>query len=64
MLKVKLNCLECQYLHNPNPSEDNYLCLRDFAQIKHELDEWIICEGFEETTSYWKPPYIENQRAR
>ena len=57
---IKVNCLECQHLHNPNPGEDKYLCLRDLAQVKHELDEWIICEGFEEILTYWTPLYIEN----
>ena len=58
--KVKVNCLECQYLHNPNPVEDKYLCLRDLVEIEHELDEWIVCIDFEEIRSYWKPLYLEN----
>jgi len=59
-IKVKVNCLDCQYLHNPNPGEDNYICLIELAQIEHELDEWIICGDFEEITAYWKPHYIKN----
>ena len=39
----EINCLECQYLHRPNPGEDIYLCLRTLENIIHEIDEYILC---------------------
>ena len=55
----KGNCLECQFLHRPNPDEDKFMCLRNLRAITHELDDNIGCEGFEEITNFWMPQYIE-----
>ena len=55
----KVNCLECQHLHRPNPVEDNFICLRNLKRITHELDESVGCDGFEDLKVYWTPQYIE-----
>ena len=56
----EINCLECQYLHRPNPGEDSYLCLRTLENIIHEIDEYILCLKFELIRSYWKPVHIND----
>lgn len=52
-------CLECQYLHRPNPDEDSFLCLRSLEAVTHELDEPAGCNGFEEIMAYWVPRFVE-----
>lgn len=59
----KANCLDCQYLHRPNPVEDKFLCLRSLEQITHELDEAILCAGFEDLKIYWAPLFIEETKS-
>ena len=54
----QISCLECQYLHRPNPSEDVYLCLRTLESIVHEIDDDVKCLEFELIRAYWKPVYI------
>jgi hypothetical protein len=56
-IKAKVNCLECQFLHRPNPDEDVFICLRSLKTVTHELDEPIFCEGFDELRVHWVPSY-------
>ena len=56
--ETKSTCLECQYLHRPNPSEDVYLCLRSLETVQHELDTPVLCFKYENMRSYWTPIYI------
>ena len=58
-VKAMVNCLECQYLHRPNPVEDRFVCLRDLSRITNELDEPIRCDGFDELKVHWIPSFIE-----
>jgi hypothetical protein len=55
----RINCLECQFLHRPNPVENSFVCLRNLKLVIHELDEPVGCEGFEELKVYWTPQYVE-----
>ena len=61
MLKLgtRVNCVECQYIHMPNPGEEIFLCLRTMEKIVHEIDESIQCRGFEEIQINWAPKYVE-----
>jgi hypothetical protein len=59
VFESKGNCLECQYLHRPNPEEDSFICLRNLRVITHELDEPVGCEGFDEIRTFWVPHYID-----
>ena len=56
--ETRATCLECQYLHRPNPSEDVYLCLRSLENIQHELDTPVICYDYEDMKQNWTPIYI------
>lgn len=56
--ETSATCLECQYLHKPNPSEDLYLCLCSLKNIQHELDFPVICYDYEDMKPSWKPIYI------
>jgi len=56
--ETKATCLECQYLHRPNLSEDVYLCLCSLENIQHELDFPVICYDYEDMKASWKPIYI------
>lgn len=51
-------CLECQFLYQPNPGEDVFVCLRTLDRIMHEIDGEIECCGFEEMWSMWVPEFI------
>jgi hypothetical protein len=57
--ETQVNCLECQYLHRPNPDEDHYLCLRTLEEIFHELDEYMTCFGYAVIETHWKPILVE-----
>ena len=59
LYETKATCLECQYLHKPNPSEDIYLCLCSLENIQHELDFPIICYDYEDLKQLWNPIYID-----
>ena len=65
MLKLvtRVNCVECQYLHMPNPVEENFLCLKTMEKVVHELDESIQCQGFIEIQTNWPPKYVEACRS-
>lgn len=56
--ETEATCLECQYLHRPNPSEDSYLCLCSLEAIQHELDFPVICYNYEDMKQSWNPIYI------
>ena len=56
--ETKATCLECQYLHRPNPSEDVYLCLCSLENIQHELDFPVICYDYEDIKQSWMPIYL------
>ncbi len=58
-ITTMVNCLECQFLHKPNPVEESFVCLRNLKRITNELDDPIMCEGFDELKIYWSPKYIE-----
>jgi hypothetical protein len=57
-IELRATCLECQYLHRPNPSEDVYICLCTLETIQHELDFPVICYNYEEIETSWKLVYI------
>ena len=61
-IEALVNCLECQYLHRPNPNEDQYLCLRNLEKIIHEIDMQVPCFEFEGIIGYWKPVYLEEYK--
>ena len=56
---VQVSCIECRYLFMPNPDEDHYLCLRTLERIIHELDDVIVCGGYEKIPVVWKPCFIK-----
>ena len=53
-------CLECQYLHRPNPAEESFLCLKSLEKVSRELDEPAGCNGFDELKSFWAPRFVES----
>ena len=53
-----VRCLECMFLHQPNPVEDQYLCLRTLREVRHELDEPIECRGFKLVPYVWVPTFV------
>jgi hypothetical protein len=58
-IEAPVNCLECHYLHRPNPNEDQYLCLRALEKIFHEIDMHMTCIEYEVIRALWKPVYVE-----
>lgn len=46
------------FLHQPNPVEDQYLCLRTLREVRHELDEPIECRGFKLVPYVWVPTFV------
>ena len=58
--EARVNCLDCQFLNRPNPTEDIFMCLKTLNNVKHELDEQIRCDGFEVIKMNWELNYIEN----
>ena len=59
---LNTSCIECQYLHRPNPSEDIYICLRDLKEISHEIDENVKCKMFNFIQALWKPIYLKEYK--
>ncbi len=53
--RTGITCLECQHLHRPNPVEDIFMCLRSLRLVEHELDEGVVCGGFDEIAAEWAP---------
>ena len=47
VFETSVCCLECQYLHRPNPVEESFLCLRSLEMVTRELDEPFGCNGFD-----------------
>ena len=62
-IEARVNCLECQYLHKPNPAEDSFMCLKSLQRITHELDEPFTCKGFDDLQVNWVPLYVERTGA-
>lgn len=60
---LQTSCIECQYLHRPNPTEDIYLCLRDLKVISHEIDEYNNCIKFGYIQADWEPIYLNEYKS-
>ena len=63
VFETVVNCLECQYMHRPNPEEDVFICLRSLELIAHEIDDPIQCGGYEDLKLYWSPMFVEETRS-
>lgn len=61
--QIKVSCIECQYLHRPNPVEDIYLCLRDLKEIRYEIDDDINCIKFGFIEAEWVPVYLNEYKS-
>jgi len=53
----QISCLECQFLHQPNPEEDELVCLKTLQRVAHEIDCEFECDGFQYISPYWVPVY-------
>ena len=62
-LEGQVCCLECQFLHQPNPEEENVICLRTLLEVVHEIDYEIDCWGFRQIDSFWAPVYVASEDA-